>query len=65
MADEMKKSPKGWTITLERLGKSVKGPRVLEETTEPEKDSKKTTAPIAQKKKKDLDELLDIEGGLI
>lgn len=68
IADEMKKSPKGWTVTIERVGKSVKGPRVIDEaeakvetTTEAtEADSAK---PVAQSKKKSLDELLDIEGG--
>ncbi len=65
IADEMKKSPKGWTITLERLGKSVKGPRVLDATTTSKKTEKKTDAPSGQKKKKDLDELLALEGGLI
>lgn len=67
IADEMKKSPKGWSVTIERLGKSVKGPRVIEETAEPKKEKKADTAEkaVAQSKKKSLDELLDIEGGLI
>lgn len=61
IADPMKKSPKGWTVTLERLGKSVKGPRVIEEETKkkPETDTGEAKAPVAQKKKKSLDELLE------
>lgn len=65
IADDMKKSPKGWTITVERLGKGVKGPRVLDEDDTPEKANKEKPAEVAKKKKKDLDALLDIEGGLI
>ena len=65
VADSIKKSPKGWTMTLERLGKSVKGPRVIDEEKSETSAPEKTDKPVAQKKKKDLDELLDIEGGLI
>lgn len=67
IADEMKKSPKGWTTTIERLGKSVKGPKQIEEAAPTEKASKekKDPADVAKSKKKSLDELLDIEGGLI
>lgn len=65
IADPMKKSPKGWTVTLERLGKSVKGPRVIEAETATIAPVEQGDKPVAQKKKKDLDELLDIEGGLI
>lgn len=67
IADPMKKSPKGWTCTIERLGKSVKGPRVIEEDEDvtETKDAKKAAAPVAKSKKKSLDDLLDIEGGLI
>jgi len=64
VADEMKKSPKGWTITLERLGKSVKGPRLIAEETSNKADQAKTDT-VAKKKKKDLDELLELEGGVI
>ncbi|MDC1205414.1 translation initiation factor IF-3 [Candidatus Pacebacteria bacterium] len=66
IADPMKKSPKGFTTTLERLGKSVKGPKHIEEEKK-EKPEKKTakTKTESKSKKKDLDELLDIEGGLI
>jgi translation initiation factor IF-3 len=65
IADPIKKSPKGWTMTLERLGKSVKGPRVIEEEAKkkPEVEDGAAKAPVAQKKKKSLDELL--EGGMV
>lgn len=69
LADEIKKSPKGYTCTIERVGKSVKGPKVISETkvaekTETKKDSE-DQKEISKSKKKSLDELLDIEGGLI
>ena len=67
IADEMKKSPKGWTTTIERLGKSVKGPKVIEEdTAEPEETKEKTEKKeVAKKKKKGLDDLMNLEGGII
>lgn len=65
LADEIKKSPKGFTCTIERLGKSVKGPRVIEETEVVEKPGETEEKEVAKSKKKSLDELLDIEGGLI
>jgi len=70
LADEIKKSPKGFTCVIERVGKSVKGPKVIDEdeaVAEEETEIKTPAAPtdVAKKKKKDLDELLDIEGGLI
>ncbi len=67
LADEIKKSPKGFTCIIERVGKSVKGPKVIdeEEVEKEEKKAEKPTEEVAKKKKKDLDELLDIEGGLI
>ncbi|MDA8596834.1 translation initiation factor IF-3 [Candidatus Pacebacteria bacterium] len=67
VADDMKKSPKGWTTTIERVGKAVKGPKVVAdepESAEPETD-KLDPSEVAKSKKKSLDELLDIEGGLI
>lgn len=67
IADEMKKSPKGWTTTIERLGKSVKGPKQLDdEKPEATSDKAESTekSEVAKSKKKSLDELLDIEGGL-
>lgn len=59
VADDIKKSPKGFTTTLEREGKA-KFVRVeeREETSETEKEK-----PQMKTKKKTLDELL--EGGLI
>lgn len=64
VADEMKKSPKGYSCTLERLGKGVKGPKVIkEEETTTATATKKPQKPKAPTKKKSLDEL--IEGGLI
>ena len=69
IADPIKKSPKGFTATLERLGKATKKsdePRVIEEEKKA-KPEKKTISedPKEKSKKKNLDELLDIEGGLI
>lgn len=69
IADPMKKSPKGWTTTLERLpgAKKQKAVVILEEEKPKEKkaDKKKTDEPKNKSKKKSLDDLLDIEGGLI
>jgi len=61
LADEIKKSPKGFSTTLERVGKSVKGPKVIKDTEETVAEpAEEKTAPEAQKsKKKTLDELLD------
>lgn len=61
LADEIKKSPKGFSTTLERVGKSVKGPKVIKTVEEPK--VQETTAvksdPGQKSKKKSLDELLD------
>lgn len=67
LADEIKKSPKGFTCTLERVGKSVKGPRQITEAPKAEKPVSKTNTKetITKSKKKSLDELLDLEGGII
>lgn len=65
LAEDIKKSPKGFTTTIERVGKSVKGPRVIEEEKVVAADDEKHTGEVAKSKKKSLDELLDIEGGLI
>lgn len=66
IADEMKKSPKGFTTTIERLGKSVKGPKQIEVAPEKAVEKNKSDSDdVAKSKKKSLDELLDIEGGLI
>lgn len=61
LADEIKRSPKGFTTTLERLGKAVKGPKgIKEEKTEEPKQKK---AQEGKSKKKSLDELL--ENGMV
>jgi len=70
IADPIKKSPKGWTATLERLGKAPKAgdrPKVIEEDDEKKsaKKGKKATGGKSKSKKRSLDDLLDIEGGLI
>jgi len=72
IADPIKKSPKGFTCTLERAGVTKKAdePRILADETEvKEKEGKKAEkekdAKKDKSKKKNLDELLDIEGGLI
>ena len=68
IADPMKKSPKGWTATIERLQGAKKQKAVvdLDEKKERKKEVKDNTQePVAKSKKKSLDDLLDIEGGLI
>jgi len=64
LADEMKKSPKGYTVTLERIPGS-KAHKLKDAAKKPVLAERKYDAanPIAQSKKKDLDELL--ESGLI
>ncbi len=66
LADPVKKSPKGFTCTIERVGKSVKGPKIIQEEPSDKavEEEKKPTKKVAQSKKKSLEELLDIEGGL-
>ena len=76
IADPIKKSPKGFTATLERgtTGKIHK-PKILDDEPEEEVEEKKETKSKSKEKpqnnskekskKKSLDELLDIEGGLI
>lgn len=63
VADEIKKSPKGFTTTLERSGnaKFEKAPDAKDATKEADKNRAHSTPQ--QKKKKDLDELL--EGGMV
>lgn len=59
IADEIKKSPKGFSTTLERVGKSVQKPAKAPEQAEKALPKEKS-APDAQKsKKKSLDELLE------
>ncbi|MEX0918018.1 MAG: translation initiation factor IF-3 [Candidatus Paceibacterota bacterium] len=65
LADEIKKSPKGYTTTLEREGKAKFQP--AKESAKPaqilEKEPRESEQPPAKSKKKSLDEL--IEGGLL
>ena len=65
LADPMKKSPKGFTCTIERVGKSVKGPKIIkeDENVNEEEAEKKSSDSSEKSKKKSLDELL--EGGMI
>lgn len=66
LAEDIKKGPKGFTTTIERVGKSVKGPKhVEEEAPVAAAVAKKVADDGSKKKKKGLDELLDIEGGQI
>lgn len=61
LADEIKKSPKGFTCTIERVGKSVKGPKIIkDEGGRPEKGEKKEDETEQKTKKKSLDELMDL-----
>ncbi len=65
LADEIKRSPKGLSTTLERVGKPVKAAKQLQEDDaqkEPE-EQKKAPQETQKSKKKSLDELL--EGGMI
>ena len=67
-AEPIKKSPKGFTTVIERDGKAKyqKGKVIeAEETEAPAKKPEKSTEPVAKSKKKSLDELLDIEGGIL
>ncbi len=63
LADEIKKSPKGFTCTIERVGKAVKGPKFAEMPDDKPATPKAEGTPVAKSKKKSLDEIL--ESGLI
>lgn len=66
IADPMKKSPKGWTATIERTGAKIKKsdkPKILEEEPKVDKKKKKSDKTENKSKKKSLDDLLD--GGMI
>lgn len=65
LADEIKRSPKGFTCTIERVGKAVKGPKIITEITpQSQTVTTETETPVGSKsKKKSLDEIL--ESGLI
>jgi len=59
IADPMKKSPKGWTTTLERVAASkIKKPIILPEAPKAEKPKKEETEKKASKKKS-LEDLLE------
>lgn len=61
LADEIKKSPKGFSTTLERVGKSVKAPKVIKDEEVPVtvQKSEKEAGDESKSKKKSLDELLE------
>ena len=59
LADPIKKSPKGYTTTLEREGKAVKAGKLKEDPEEAEKKAKKAKPQEQKSKKKSLDELLE------
>lgn len=64
IADPMKKSPKGFTTTIERVpGTKVKKPKILEEEKKVVEKADSATEGKSKSKKKSLDDLL--EGGLI
>ena len=65
IADEMKKSPKGFTITIERVPgtKNTFTAKPSQKNIENEKPEKTENQVVAKSKKKDLDDLL--EGGMI
>lgn len=68
IADDIKKSPKGFTTTIERMPGAQKQQKPKEvpasDAAEEQKEKAATDEP-KKSKKKDLDELLDIEGGQI
>lgn len=60
IADEIKKSPKGYTVTLEREGKAkFQTAKDVTEAEEVPKAKEKAAKPEAKSKKKTLEELLD------
>lgn len=62
IADPIKKSPKGFTATIERVpGTKTKKPKIIEEEKKPEskKKEKHIDETVTKSKKKSLDDLLD------
>ena len=62
LADPIKKSPKGFTTTIERTGAKIKKsdkPRILEDEPKRTKKKKKADKTENKSKKKSLDDLLD------
>lgn len=60
LADEIKKSPKGYTTTLERVGKSTKNLRLTSEKAQPITSTQAKPAGQSKSKKKSLDEILEV-----
>ena len=57
IADEIKKSPKGFTTTIERVaGSKAQKVKILDDETEESKEKKQQSQPKA---KKSLDDLLE------
>ncbi len=64
LAEDIKKSPKGFSTIIERVGKSVKAhTKPIELVEERVKAAKSDTKGVTKSKKKSLDEILD--GGMI
>mgnify|MGYP003472944476 FL=1 len=61
LAEEIKRSPKGYSTIIERVGKSVKGPKMLEpeKIIAPEKAAAKDPKTVAKSKRKSLDDFLE------
>lgn len=60
IADDIKKSPKGFSCTIERVGKSTKAPKILPDEKATKATSDLPHKEIAKSKKKDLDELMGL-----
>lgn len=66
IADPMKKSPKGFTTTLEKVvGAKAQKVKIIEDTPVEKVVEAENNEEVAKSKKKSLDQLLDIEGGLL
>lgn len=66
IADPIKKSPKGFTTTIEKVaGAKADKVKIISETATTTAAKERSEEPVAKSKKKSLDELLDIEGGLL
>ena len=65
VADNIKKSPKGYTAIIERSGKVVEKKPVTPVKATPKTKKTGQSKKISKSKKKSLDDLLDIEGGAI
>ena len=62
IADPIKKSPKGFTATIERLGKAPKAsdkPKIIDDEADEKKEKKKAEKQENKSKKKSLDDLLE------